>query len=332
MREQRRDELLLLDAARSRLEHQAHRRVLARFVAHRVEHGEQRGLQLQLIAAQGLLADLDLRVRQLLDFFEHLLRAGARRQFIDDQLPLAARQVFDLPACPHLQAAAAARVGGANFVGAADDLAAARVIGPRHQRRDVVVAELVVLQQGDRCGRHFAQVVARHFGREADRDAARAVEQHERQPCRQQLGLLRRAVVVRHEVNGALVDLIEQQARDRREARFGVAHRCRAVAVARAEVAMPIDQRIALRKALRHSHQRVVSGLVAVRVKLAEHVADDSRAWRRHCRRNSSPFAASRTGCAAGRAFDRRRRRAARGPSPRSARIRGRPARRSGRA
>ena len=46
----------------------------------------------------------------------------------------------------------------------------------------------------------------------------------------------------------------------------------------RAEVALPVDQRVAQREVLRHAHQRVVDRRVAVRVVLAEHVADDGRA------------------------------------------------------
>ena len=160
----------------------------------------------------------------------------------------------------------------------ADDLAAAGIVGPGQQRGELVVGELVVLDQRDRRRRDLAQVVARHLGRQADGDAARAVEQHERQARRQQPRLLGRAVVVRDEVDRAFVDLVEQQARDRRQARLGVAHRRGAVAVARAEVALAVDQRIAQREVLRHAHQRVVGGLVAVRMEAAEHVADDARA------------------------------------------------------
>ena len=278
MGEQRVDEVGLRHGARLRLEDEAHRRFLARLVAHRVEHREQARLQLQLLGAERLLAGAHLRVGELLDLLEHLLRARSRRQLGDDELPLAAREVLDLPARAHLERAAAGRVGGADVLGRADDLAAAGIVRAGQQRGELVGAELVVLQQRDRRRRDLAQVVARDLGREADGDAARAVEQHERQPRRQQARLLGRAVVVRDEVDRALVDLVEQQARDRREARLGVAHRRRAVAVARAEVALAVDQRIAQREVLRHADERVVRRLVAVRMKAAEDVADDARA------------------------------------------------------
>jgi hypothetical protein len=181
----------------------------------------------------------------------------------------------------HLQAAAAAGVGGADVFRAADDLAATGEVGARDQRGKLVVGELLVLQQRHRGGGHLAQVVAGHLGGQAHGDAAGAVEQHEGQPRRQQARLLRRAVVVGDEVDRAFVDLVEQQARDRRQARLGVAHRRGTVAVAAAEVALPVDQRVALAEVLRHAHQRVVGGLVAMRVEAAEHVADHARALHR---------------------------------------------------
>jgi hypothetical protein len=92
---------------------------------------------------------------------------------------------------------------------------------------------------------------------------------------------LGRTVVVGHEVDRALVEFVEQQPRDRRQPRLGVAHRRRTVAIAAAEVALAVDQRITLREALRHAHQRVVGRLIAVRMKAPEHVADDTRALHR---------------------------------------------------
>ena len=56
----------------------------------------------------------------------------------------------------------------------------------------------------DAGGGHLAQVVRRDVGGHADRDARGAVEQHVRQPRRQQRRLLQRAVEVRHPVDRAL--------------------------------------------------------------------------------------------------------------------------------
>ena len=93
--------------------------------------------------------------------------------------------------------------------------------------------------------------------------------------------LARRTVVVGHEVHRALVDLVEQQRRVTREPGLGIAHRRRAVAVARAEVALPVDQRVAQRERLRHAHQRIVGRGVAVGMVAPQHVAHDPRGLHR---------------------------------------------------
>ena len=60
------------------------------------------------------------------------------------------------------------------------------------------------------------------------------------------------------------------------QARFGVAHGCRRVAVHAAKVALPIHQQIAHGKVLRHARHRFVNGHIAVRVILAQHFTNDT--------------------------------------------------------
>ena len=83
------------------------------------------------------------------------------------------------------------------------------------------------------------------------------------------------AVIGRAEIDRVLVDAVEQQPRDLGQPRFGVAHGGGVIAVDIAEIALPVDQRIALGEILREPHQRVVDRLVAVRMEIAHHVADD---------------------------------------------------------
>ena len=61
-------------------------------------------------------------------------------------------------------------------------------------------------------------------------------------------------------------------------ARLGVAHGGCVIAVDGAEIALPLDQRVALRELLRQPHQRLVHRGVAVGVILADHVTDDAGA------------------------------------------------------
>src|SRR3546814_8722948 len=58
-----------------------------------------------------------------------------------------------------------------------------------------------------------------------------------------------------------------------------------------AEVALAVDQRIAVRERLRHQHHRLVAGGVAVRVELADHVADGARRLLRLGRRTEPQLA-----------------------------------------
>ncbi len=86
------------------------------------------------------------------------------------------------------------------------------------------------------------------------------------------------AVVVVGEVDRRAVDVGQHLGRDRRQARFGVAHRRRRIAVDRAEVALAVDQRVAHREVLGEADEGVVDRRIAVRVELAHHLADDRRA------------------------------------------------------
>ena len=131
------------------------------------------------------------------------------------------------------------------------------------------------------------------------------------------------AVVVRAEVDRFLVDVGEHLVRDLGQADLGVAHRRGVVAVDRAEVALAVDQHVAQREVLRHAHDRVVDRLVAVRVVLADHVADDARAT--SCTAGSSRCSAraSRTARGGAPASGRRAHRAGRGRRSRSSRNRG---------
>ena len=83
-------------------------------------------------------------------------------------------------------------------------------------------------------------------------------------------------VVVGAEIDGVLVEVVEHRMRDLLEPDLGVAHRRRRIVVDRAEIPLPVDQRQAHGEFLRHAHQRVVDRLVAVRVVLAHHLADDA--------------------------------------------------------
>ncbi len=120
----------------------------------------------------------------------------------------------------------------------------------------------------------LGEVVRRDVGGHAHGDAGGAVDQQIRKPRRHDRRLGFGPVVVGHEIDGFFLDVGEQLAGDARHAHFGVTHGGRGVAVHGAEVALTIHQQVAQRKILRHADQRVVHGVVAVRVVFTDDVTD----------------------------------------------------------
>ena len=176
----------------------------------------------------------------------------------------------------------AARPVGLRDAGPADDHAAGREVGagqdPPHRRELLVGARLGVLDGPDDAVDDLAQVVRRDVGGHADRDPRRAVDQQVRERRRQDGGLLGGFVVVRDEVDGVLVEVHHQGLGQRLQPRLGVAHGRGRVAVDRSEVALAVDQGVAQVEVLRHAHEGVVDGAVAVGMVVAHHLADDLRA------------------------------------------------------
>jgi hypothetical protein len=123
---------------------------------------------------------------------------------------------------------------------------------------------------------HLAQIVRGHVGGHAHGDAAGAVDQQIGEARGQNRRLALGIVVVGLELDRVLVDVLEQRMRHLGHAGLGVAHGRRGIAVDRAEIALPVDQRQPEGEFLRHAHQRVIDRLVAMRVILADDVAHDA--------------------------------------------------------
>ena len=176
----------------------------------------------------------------------------------------------------HDDRAAPGGIGGAD-ARAAENRAPRREIRPRNMLHQILDGHVRLVHQREQSVDRLAQIVRRDIGRHADRDAARAVDEQIGKARRQDRGLELLLVVVRLEVDRVLVEVLQQGHRDLLEPRFGVPRGCRRVAVDRAEIALPIDQRRAHGKILRHAHQRVVDREIAVRVELAHRLADGAR-------------------------------------------------------
>jgi len=76
-----------------------------------------------------------------------------------------------------------------------------------------------------------------------------------------------------------LITFVEEEARDIGHTRFGIAIGRRRIPIDIAEIALPVDERIARGEILREPDQRLVDRLVAMRMERAHHVADDLRAF-----------------------------------------------------
>jgi len=84
---------------------------------------------------------------------------------------------------------------------------------------------LGVVDEGEGCVDDFAKIVGRNVGGHADRDALAAVDQQVGESCGQNLRLFFAAVEVVGEVDGVLVDAINEPHRQLRKPTLGVTHR-----------------------------------------------------------------------------------------------------------
>ncbi len=80
------------------------------------------------------------------------------------------------------------------------------------------------------------------------------------------------------EIHRVLIDTFQKKGSDLGHLGFGVTVGGGVVAVDVAEIALPVDNGIALREILRQTNQGVINRLVAMRVELTDHVADDTGA------------------------------------------------------
>ena len=223
----------------------------------------------------GFVADV-FQPRQLLgahlrgDLLDHLGRRHLVGQRVDHDV-----LAFLLEGGAGTHAAVAGFVDGAQVGQRRDDLRRGRIVGAAHVFAQVGDGGIGVVKQADAGADDFIEVMWRHIGGHAHGDAGGAVQQQVRQAGRHPCGFFQRAVKIGCPVHGALAQFAQQHFGDGGQLGFGVTHRGERLGIVRrAEVALAFDQRIAVRKRLRHQHQRFVAGAVAVRVVLADHVAD----------------------------------------------------------
>ena len=258
------------------------RREAVELVQHHVGHGvalqlddDAHALAVGLVANVGDAFDL-LLAHQLGDLLDHRRLVHLIGDLGDDERLALLADGLGRDAAAHEDRAAALVIGGAD-AGAAEDEAAGREVGPGDDLDQLVDGDGRIVEIGDAGVDHLAEIVRRDVGRHADGDAAGAVDQQIGKLRRQHDRLALAAVIVRLEIDRVLLEVVEQRHGRAREPDLGVALGRRRIAVDRAEIALPVDQRQAHGEFLRQAHQRVVDRLIAVRVVLTHRVAGDAR-------------------------------------------------------
>jgi len=194
----------------------------------------------------------------------------------DDQRLAILAQLLDLDLGAHDDRAASSRVGCPDAC-PPEDRGGGREVGPRDELHQLVEGDVGPIHHRQETVNRLAEIVRRDVRRHADGDAARAVDQEVREARRQDDRLQLLFVVVRLEVDGVLVEVVEQSEGETVEPRFGVARGRRGIAVDRTEVALAVDERGAHREVLRHAHQRVIDRQIPMRMELTHRLADRTR-------------------------------------------------------
>ena len=151
---------------------------------------------------------------------------------------------------------------------------AARQVGPWDELHQVVEGAGRVRDEVPGRADDLDEVVWRHVGGHPDGDPAGAVDQQVREGGGKDLGLGLGVVVVRDEVDGVLAEAADHEEGGLGHPGLGVAGGGGTVVEA-AEVAVTVDEGQPHGERLGHPDERVVDGLVAVRVVLAHDFADD---------------------------------------------------------
>src|ERR1017187_2015333 len=240
------------------LEFNDHARVFIRFIANGRDVGEAR--------------------RFFVHQFGHALdehrAVDVVRNFRDDDLFLAALELFDPDLAANLDAAVARREIFLDDFQSAHHAAGreVRAFDEFHQAldRDVRVVNLRADAVND-----FAQIVRRHVRGHADGDARAAVDEQIGKRGGENGRLGAGLVVVGNEIHCVLIHVLHQHRAEMRQPRLGVSHGRRRITFDGTEVALAVHQPFAHGPRLRHVDERRVNRLVTVRMVIAHRFADD---------------------------------------------------------
>ena len=149
-------------------------------------------------------------------------------------------------------------------------------VRPFHIIHELIDAALRVIQQQLQGIAQFTQVVGRNIGGHTHGNTRAAVEQQVGNLARHDRRFLKGVVVVGAKIHGVLVQVVQKLLGKLGHTHFGITHGSSGITINGAEVALPVHQGIAHGKFLRHTHQCVVHGRVAMRVIFTDNVTDDT--------------------------------------------------------
>ena len=195
----------------------------------------------------------------------------------DDDRLARARRVARFPGGPETDGARPGAVDLLDLLRRVQDLAAGGEVGALDPAAQLHAGELVVVEKLEQRRADLAHVVRRDVGRHADGNAGRAVDEQIRDARREHDRFRPRPVEVGAHCHGVLLELEQQLIGEAGEPGFRVAICRGGIAVERSEVPRTVDEGVAQREGLRHSHQGVVHRGIAVRMVVAQHGADDGR-------------------------------------------------------
>ena len=184
--------------------------------------------------------------------------------FIDDHLGFAAHSHLPAPEFVHR----------GNSVAAAD-CSPSREIGTFYKLHQIVnCAGIAVLDVVIDAVAKLAEVMRRNIRRHTDGNAGRAVEKKVGKAPGKNDRLFQSLVEVGHHIDRIFFKVAQKLLRNLLHAHFRVTHGGRRVAVNRAEVAVPVNKRVAQREILREADDGVVDGRIAVGVIFTDNFTD----------------------------------------------------------
>ena len=175
----------------------------------------------------------------------------------------------------HLHGPTAGSIGIPDTCGTHDQ-AASREVRPLDDSHQLLHGSIRIVNQHQHAINYLVHVVRRYVSGHAYGNARGAVHQKLRILGRQHGRLLQGLIVVRHEVHGILVNILQHQLGNLGHANLGVTHCCCRVSIHGAEVAVAVCQHIAHGEILRHADNRIIHGAIAVRMIFTQNLAHNT--------------------------------------------------------